>query len=201
MSESEVVIFGLAILSAFTLLIVIFWVGHWIRSQPSSFSPYIDQPLRRCSSLSYFTKEQILRYLFFLREYDNRIFDLEKAAFCRVTGRIFPNCVTWYDRIKLDWSFLQKRHPGHWVSWGSLTDEQQRAILDAHHKLEGYQFDFSCPVPSPSNITPEYAVTVPGPLYVDLETKVLMGWKVVPETDFEVLIVTKPRGIFETPKR
>ena len=36
-------------------------------------------------------------------------------------------------------------------------------------------------------------MTRPGPLYVDIETKVLLGWKVVPGTDLEVLIVQKPK--------
>lgn len=201
MNQENIILFGVAVLGAFTLLVATAWAGHWIRSQPPSKSPYTGQPLRKCSDLSYFMQEQILRYLFFLRQYDNSIFNMEKAAFCRTTGRIFQNCITWYGVIKVDWNFLKKRHPGNWVSWGSLTDNQQRAIIEAHHKLEGYQMELSSPEPSPNKITPEYAFTIPGPLYVDLETKNLLGWKAVPGTEFEVLILTKPRGLFETPKR
>lgn len=201
MSETEVIIFSVAILGALVFTMAAFWIGHWILNQPPSNSPYSDTPLRRCADISYFAKVQLLRYLFFLRQYDNRVFDINKAAFCRETGRIFQDCISWYDVVKVDWSFLEKRYPGHWVSWGSLTDTQQRVILEAHHKLEGYQMEKSCPEPAPYKITPEFAYTRPGPLYVDLETKVLMGWKEIPETDFEVLIVTKPRGIFETPRR
>jgi hypothetical protein len=95
---------------------------------------------------------------------------------------------------------LHKRYPGNYVSWGSLTSEQQKVIMESHHLFEGYQNEFSCPIPSPRLIEPEYSFTKPGPLYVDVDTKVLLGWKCVPDTEFEVLIVTKPRGIFEMRK-
>lgn len=201
MTESDVILFSVVVLTAFVLLIVAAWVGHWISSQPPSLCPYTGKPLRHCSDLSYFVKEQVLRYLFFLRQYDNRIFDLERAAFCRTTGRIFPDARTWYGVLRVDWNFLKKRYPGEWVSWGSLTEAQQEAVREAHHKLEGYQMEYSCPEASPKQVTPEYALAIPGPLYVDLETKNLLGWKAVPDTEFEVLILTKPRGIFEPPKR
>ena len=81
---------------------------------------------------------------------------------------------------------------GNYVSWGSLTKESQDAIRDAHASLDGFQTSESSPTPSPRAIEPEYVYTKPGPLYVDLETKVLLGWKVVPGTELEVLIVQKP---------
>jgi len=96
------------------------------------------------------------------------------------------------DTVKVDWTFLQKRYPGIWVSWGSLNSDQQRAISDAHESLEGFQTEVSSPSPAPRAIEPEYAYTKPGPLYVDIQTKVLLGWKVVPGTELEVLIVQKP---------
>jgi hypothetical protein len=92
----------------------------------------------------------------------------------------------------VDWTFLQKRYPGHWVSWGSLSKEQQEAIRDVHESLGKFQTQESSPTPAPRAVEPEYAYTKPGPLYVDLETKILLGWQVVPGTDFEVLIVQKP---------
>jgi hypothetical protein len=118
---------------------------------------------------------------------------LKKASICRETGRVFPNSVTWYDKIDLDWTFLQKRYPGVYVSWGSLTDEQQEVIRNSHHSLEGFQIEFSSPYPSPKQIEAKYALARPGPLYVDIHTKVLLGWKSVPDTDLEVLIVQKPK--------
>jgi hypothetical protein len=135
---------------------------------------------------------KVLRYLYSLHEYDNRIFDIEKAAYCRETGRIFPRALNWFNAIQVDWSFLQKRYPGNYVSWGSLSEEQKSIIQNLHASLEGYQIQYSSPQPSPKKIDPKYAYTKPGPLYVDLETGILLGWKIVPDTDLEVLIVQKP---------
>jgi hypothetical protein len=155
-------------------------------------SPYTGIPLRRATDLTYFAAERVLRFLYEFQQYDNRIFKLSRAAYCRETGRIFTNCVTWLDTVKVDWTFLQKRYPGSYVSWGSLNKDQQQAVRDAHESLEGFQTEISSPTPSPRGIEPEYAYTKPGPLYVDIETKVLLGWMVVPSTDLEVLIVQKP---------
>lgn len=200
-TQTQIIAFSITLLAAVVILLLAFVIGHWILNQPPSPSPYTRHPLRKAADLGYYEKEQILRFLFSMREYHNRIFDIDKAAFCRDTHRIFPDSVTWYDVVRLDWSFLEKRYPGHWVSWGSLTDLQHKAILEAHHRVEGFQTIFSCPEPNPRGITPQYAYTKPGPLYVDLETKTLLGWKMVPGSDFEVMVVQKPRGIFETPKR
>lgn len=197
---SDIAFFSIFMLFVLLLLFGIFFFGLWLTRQKDSVSPYTGFPLRRGSDLSYFNIENVLRYLYNLHQYDNRIFDLKRAAFCRETGRIFPNAITWYDKIKVNWSFLQKRYPGKYVSWGSLTESQQEDIRHWHHSLEGYQTEFSSPTPSPRLIEQEYAYSVPGPLYVDLETKVLLGWKNVPRTDLEVLIVQKPRGIFEPQK-
>lgn len=200
-SYQDVAFFSFAILFVFLLLMATFAFGWWVSRKQVSLSPYSRLPLRSGSDLSYSSIETILRYLYKMHQYDNRMFDLNRAAFCRETGRIFPNALTWYGTLHVDWNFLQKRHPGHYVSWGSLTAAQQEAVLRSHHKLEGYQFDYSSPNPSPRLIEPEYAFAKPGPLYVDVNTKVLLGWKLVPNSDFEVLIVTKPLGEFEMRKK
>lgn len=193
----DVVFFSIAILLVFLLLIATCCFGYWLTHQRDSVSPYTGKPLRKTSDLSYFYMEMLLRYFYELNDYDNVLIDLSKAAFCRETGRVFPNALTWYDRINVNWNFLQKRLPGNYVSWGSLTDFQKEVIQDAHHVMEGFQTEFSSPTPSPRLIEKKYAYAKPGPLYVDLETKILMGWKSVPNTDLEVLIVQRPRGIFE----
>lgn len=197
---SDVIFFGFAILFIFLLLLGSFWFGYWLSHRPDSKSPYSGFPLRRARDLSYYNIENVLRYLYTMHDYDNRIFDITRAAVCRETGRIFPNAITWYDRIEVDWSFLQKRYPGTYVSWGSLTDLQKFSIQEAHHSLEKFQTEKSSPSPSPRQIEKDYVFTKPGPLYVDIETKVLLGWQIVPNTKLEVLIVQKPKGKFELPK-
>ena len=66
--------------------------------------------------------------------------------------------------------------------------------------MEGFQTEYSSQISAPSKVEPFYAMTTPGPLYVDLDTKVLLGWKSVPLTDLEIMVVQKPKGLFELPK-
>lgn len=192
-SEGQWVVFLSAIIFlSFFLLIALFWFGWKMSKRSHSVSPYTGVPLRRTSEISYYSAEKILKYLYDLHQYDNRVFKLSKAAFCRETGRIFQDCVTWFDLINVDWTFLQKRYPGNYVSWGSLSKELKDIIRESHSSLEGYQTVESSGTPSPRMIEPEYCYTKPGPLYVDPVTKVLLGWKIVPGTEFECLIVQKP---------
>lgn len=189
-----VLLLAFGILFTFLLLIVAFWFVWWFTERSQGLSPYTGLTLRPANQLSYYAKERVLRFLHDFHQYDNRTFSLSRAAFCRETGRIFPNCITWFDTIRLDWSFLQKRYPGSYVSWGSLNQSQQEMIRRAHHTLEGFQTAISCPDPAPRAIDPAYIYTKPGPLYVDIDTKVLVGWKIVPETSLEVLIVQQPKS-------
>lgn len=191
-TDTDVLLFAVAILLTFVLIVAVFFASQWIQRYRIGKSPYSTLPLRFASDLPFSSAEKILRFLYDLHQYDNRIFSLKKAALCRETGRVFPNAVTWYGTVKVDWNFLQKRFPGNYVSWGSLNDSQQESIIALHESLDGFQTDFSSPNPSPRNIEPEYALEKPGPLYVDLNTKVLLGWKIVPGTVFEVLIVQYP---------
>lgn len=156
-------------------------------------SPYSGLPLRKAKGLTFSSKNKVLTFLYKMHDYDNRMFDLDKAAFCRETGRIFPDAVNWFDSIRVDWSFLQRRYPGNYVSWGSLNADTQQEIRAAHVSLNGYQTEESSSEPSPRMIEPEIALKKPGPLYVDPESKILLGWKMVPETDLEVMIVQKPK--------
>lgn len=193
LSNYDVLLFAFLILAVFTLLVGIFFISGWVRKANVGVSPYTGMPLRRCSELPYASAKKILQFLYERKEYDNRIIDLQKAAFCRDTGRIFPNCVSWFDTIKVDWSFLRKRFPGNYVSWGSLGTDQQTMISDAHDSLEGFQTQRSSPKPAPREVDAEYVFAKPGPLYVDMDQKILLGWQCVPETDFEVLIIQRPK--------
>lgn len=198
--DAYVIYLMFAILLSLLVAIASYIITYKLLNQPPSLSPYTKMPLRRALDLSFDSKERVLRYLFSLHQYDNPLFDFEKAALCRETGRIFPNALTWYGSVKVNWSFLQKRYAGNYVSWGSLSEQQQEMIRFAHQSLDGYQTEYSSKEPAPSRIEPYFATAVPGPLYVDLDTKVLLGWKQVPLTDLEVLIVQKPKGIYELPK-
>lgn len=193
MIEQEAILLSLFIVFAFMFLFIgIGW--WWTRKKKSTIilSPYTQLPVCLASALSYDYKKRVGQFLKDLGDYDNRIFLFSRAVFCRDTGRIFQDCITWYGKIHLDWSFLSRRYPGNYVSWGSLSNETKQEIREAHTSLEGFQTDFSCPNPSPKEVELQYAYTKPGPLYVDLNTFILLGWKIIPDTELEILIVQKP---------
>lgn len=195
-SPSDLVYFGLLMMLVLFGLVAVLIYNSWLNATSVSLSPYTGRPLRKATDLHWMTTEKVLRYLFRMHDYHNQMFDMRQAAYCRETGRLFSDVYTWYGSIKVDWGFLQKRFPGDYVSWGSLSQEQKIIIIDRHYSLEGFQTEISSPQPSPVKIEPEYAYAKPGPLYVDLTTSVLIGWKCVPETELEVLIVQKPQEIY-----
>ena len=188
----DVPLIGVYILLFCIATISVFAFSIWLNRKPDSLCPDTSLPLRRGYELPYESRVKVLSFLYSMFEYDNRIFAFKKAAYCRQTGRIYQNAITWYGKISIDWTFLQKRHPGRYVSWGSLTSEQQEMIRLSHDSIDKFQTDISSPNPSPSMLDPEYAYTKPGPLYVDIQTNTLLGWQCVPDTELEVLIVQKP---------
>lgn len=191
-STAWVFLLSTAVVVSLLILIALFWFGWWVRNRLPSVSPYTGSPLRRAADLSFSSREKVINFLKRLNQFDNSPFDFWKAAFCRDTGRIFQDCIDWTGSIVVDWTFLDKRHPGNYISWGALADDQKRDILESHGSLEGFQTEVSSPQISPRAIEPIYTNTKPGPLYVDLHTKTVLGWVEIPETDLEVLIVQKP---------
>ncbi|NGX57310.1 MAG: hypothetical protein K940chlam3_00200 [Chlamydiae bacterium] len=189
-----------SLFSAYVLLIgiilfmvLIAWLGLKLTVKTKyPLSPYSQMPLRHANTLRYTTFFIVKKYLKQMEDLDNREFDLNRAALCRETGRIFPNVVNWRGKIYVDWTFLQKRMAGTWVSWGSLPDDRQLDLLDKHGTLEGFQTESSSENPLPQEYEAEYNLIKPGPLYVNLENDVVMGWKVIPETEVEVLVVKRP---------
>jgi len=192
-TANTVVFYSFAVVGAFFLLFAAFWFTWWLNARPACLSPYSGTPLRPASQLSYYNIERTLRYLYELQDYDNRIFDLRKAAFCRETGRIFPDCITWYGVISVDWDFLQKRYPGNYVSWGSLNREQQEHLKEVHENLNDFQTEYTSKEASPRMIEPHFALAKPGPLYVDVNTDILLGWKSIPYTELEILTLQRPK--------
>jgi hypothetical protein len=197
-TSTEVDLFGLFMILCFLGMFALSMTGIWLarRRARGALCPYSRTPLRRCTELPYQTKINMLRFLFNHHQYDNRIFALKRAIFSRDTGRVFQDAVTWCDLIKVDWTFLRQRYPGSYVSWGSLTSDQQEKVRSRHDTLEGFQTELSSPMPQPSAVEPTYVYAKPGPLYVDLDSCTLLGWKCVPDTELEVLIVQKPRPFY-----
>ncbi len=189
--EDTYFLIGTALL-VFILLVLYFIMAWRHHKHDVCLSPYSEKPLRRASDINWMAKEKVLRYMYDRIDYANRIFDFKNAALCRETGRIFPNCINWWGTIHVDWKFLNKHFPGNYISWGSLNRDQQEAIKVQHASIDEYQTHYSSRNPAPKNVEKEYALMKPGPLYADPETGILIGWKCVPDTDLEVLIVQRP---------
>jgi hypothetical protein len=177
----------------FVLIFSLLLVGWWFsKHRRISLSPYTKLPLRKAMEMSPKSIARVFKFMSSFHEFDNIMPNIQKASYCRETGRIFPKSINFLGEIRVDWNFLSKRYPGHWVSWGSLDKEHQNAVRMHHLSMEGYQTEMSSPLASPRQIEEQYAYTIPGPLYVDLATNNLLGWKIVPNTDLEVLILQKP---------
>lgn len=168
------------------------WYGWYISKTRGALCPYTKQPMLLGTDFAPSVRKYVESFLSNHPQPENTPFDFAKAALSEKTGRIFPNCVTKGEIIRLKWDFLQKRYPGNYVSWGSLTQTEQAMVRMCHESFAGFQSEVSSPKPMPQEIDRYYAHVKPGPLYVDKATKILLGWKVVPGTQFEVLIVQKP---------
>jgi len=183
-----IVLLGVVVLMA----LIAFLGSIWPLKRRVPTSPYSNMPMRRANTLRYTTQYLVKRYLKEMEDFDNRQFNLNRAAVCRETGRIFPNAVNWTGKIHVDWNFLQKRMPGSWVSYGSLPGDRRQDLWDKHGTLEGFQTEFSSANPLPQDVEEELNPIKPGPLYVNLENNLVMGWKIVPGTEVEVLVVKRP---------
>jgi hypothetical protein len=185
----------LLLLSFFAILAIFstfLWYGWFVSKKRGSRSPYSKQVMSLGVDKAASVVRLVEGFLLNHSQPENAPFDFTKAAICEQTGRIFPNAVKRGELIQLDWSFLQKRYPGSYVSWGSLTETEQAVIRMCHESMRGFQTQSSCPRPLPKEIDSYHALLKPGPLYVDKSTKILLGWQEVPGTPFEVLIVQKP---------
>ncbi len=192
-----VLLFLFSILFSLGLMTWLGWKKEGIRG---SLCPYTQSRLRLGTDIARSIQVLVNSFIEDLDPKDNPPIDFSKAAISEMTGRIYPDCVGANERISLDWSFLQKRFPGTFISWGSLPENEKAVFKLLHGNLDGFQTEVSSPRIRPEDVEREYALQTPGPLYVDRVNRILLGWKKVPGTYFEVLIVQRPiyRNIDET---
>lgn len=174
------------------VMIFLLWIGWFSSKKRGSLSPYSKMPMKLGIDIAPSMRRYVDEFILSHTQPENEPFDFDTAAICQETGRIFPKAVIRGQFVRLGWDFLERRYPGTYVSWGSLSQEEQATLRMLHDTLAGYQIETSCPLALPSQIDSYYALTKPGPLYVDRVKKVLLGWKEVPGTEFEVLIVQLP---------
>jgi hypothetical protein len=197
-SSVETLGFGaiaILLISFFLVLAILgalLWYGWYISKTRGAVCPYTKGPLVLGTDVAPSIIAFVDGFLLGQPQPENEPFDFARAAVCEKTGRIFPNCVMRGERIRLDWSFLQKRYPGNYVSWGSLSQIEQWQVRRCHESMAGFQLEGGSTMPLAKDIDLYHARKKPGPLYVDKTTKVLLGWKEVPGTRFEVLVVQKP---------
>lgn len=196
MLNDEVVLIGILCLTLSFMGLFLFLGWRLTRESKEPRCPYTNLPMRKAEGLPFETKRKVYEYLMAMHQYDNRPFKFTKALVCRETGRLFPETIHWSGRMHIDWHFLQKRFSGQWISWGSLSDELRDRVVSLHDSLEGFQTASSSKIPSPRQVEAKYVYLKPGPLYVDINTGNLLGWKVVPDTQLEVLIVQKPNKLY-----
>jgi hypothetical protein len=187
----------LVVISLFFILFVLFylmWMNWKKEGLRGDVSPYAKRPMELGIDVAKSLAALVNSFLEEMHEpHENPPIDFSLAALCPTTGRIFPNCVTKQERISLSWDFLNKRYEGNYISWGSLPEEEKAVLRILHGSIEGFQAEKSSSHVLPQNVEEEFALLSPGPLYVDRKTKILLGWKKVPGTYFEVLVVQKPK--------
>ncbi len=182
------------LVAVFALLGGLAWVSWFLTGfMEDSPSPYTGKKLRRAESLPFKTMYTVRKYMDDNEDSINRPFSFRTAAFCRETGRIFEKAVRWNGVIRVNWDFLKKKYPGEYVSWGSLTKEEQKKLIKQYGDLNGFQTEASSKKRKPKDVEEEYIYLKPGPLYVNKSYNLVVGWKCIPDTDIEVLIVQRPK--------
>lgn len=185
-------VFGLIVGGLLAILLLFLFLGWKREVLHGTRCPYTNAVMQFGIDIAKSLQVHINAFVHEFSEEDNPEIDFSKAALSPLTGRIFSDCVAHGNKIELDWSFLQKRFPGSFLSWGALSEEEKGIFRLLHPSLEGFQTEQSSSMPKPERVEREYALLSPGPLYVDRATKIVVGWKRVPGTSFEVLIVQRP---------
>lgn len=192
--ESQAIVVLLITLAClFGVLLIFLFLGIRREVKRGNTCPYCSSVLQFGIDVALSIQQHVNDFMGTFPEADNPLIDFSKAAICPTTGRIFTNCVVRGKTISLDWSFLNKRCSGVFVSWGALPEDEKGIMRLIHLSFAGYQTEKSSTIIRPDRCEKDISLLSPGPLYVDRKSKILLGWVRVPGTDFEVLIVRRPQ--------
>lgn len=147
-----------------------------------NLSPYCGKPLVPARLLSFSAMEKLSSFLLHLSDEEFYSVDIDRAAICPETGRIFPNAINRWGSIRISRKFLKKYYSGTLVQWNSLSDQEKKIIQSMHFSLSHFSTS-----PHASALHHK-----PGPLYADREKKILLGWKRIPGTSLEALVLQIP---------
>ncbi len=181
------------LIALFLFLIFIFWIVWKREGIRGDRCPYCKRPLRLGADVALSLAGIVNAFLQEEPQPENPPIDFLLASYCPQTGRIFPNTVTGKEHVILSWDFLKRCWLGTFISWGVLSEEERGVLRLLHGSLDGFQTEHSSNHVVPESVEEEFSSLAPGPLYVDQKTKVVIGWKKVPGTYFEVLVVQQPK--------
>lgn len=179
----------------FALLSFVLWMSWKREGRRGDVSPYTKSPMRLGGDVARSLAEQVNAFLEEQPQPGNPPIDFELCSYCPITGRCFPLTVSPppFEQVSLSWDFIKRRSSGTFVSWGSLSEEERGVLKLLHDSVDEFQTENSSSHPRPEDVEEQYALLSPGPLYVDRQTKILLGWKRVPGTYFEVFVLQRPR--------
>lgn len=161
----------------FSLIIGATYYLYWWSHLKGRKSPFSGKLLARGEEIFYACAEKIYFFSSELSQPENASFDLAEAVFCRETNRIFPSSINAFGEINLIRNYLKKYYPSKLVPWFRLTDSEKVKLASMHSSLEGFQIGKSLSL---------------GPLFVDRKRSILVGWKRIPETKMEIIVIQKP---------
>ena len=174
---------SLMVTGVVVLLLLLLWGNRVFSGEQRGKSPYGNfSSLRKVEDLQF---EQFSLAELYLQKLGpkQRKWNLEKALVCEQTGRIFPSIAKKWIRFSVSKTFLSNLYPGKWVIWENLGERQKEHVMKTHQSLKGYNLSYQNPFAKP------------GPLYVDLNSGSLLGWKCVQETDLEVIVFQAPNDL------
>ena len=190
LGTSSMAAFWVVVLIISAFILIFFLAGWWLFNAREAKSPYLGGKGIFGHELSFPAIEKVHQFLSAHHDVNNPIFDLNNACVCKTTGRIFPDTLGFAGAKSVGWSFISRMYPGAYVSWGSLSpQERDRLYSESPELFEGYQIHDSSAEEKPKKASEYHQALKPGPLYIDRDSKVLVGWKCVPETVLEVLVV------------
>ena len=163
----------------FSLIIGATYYLYWRTHLKGRKSPFSGKILARGEEIFYASAEKIHLFSSELSQPENAPIDLTKAVFCRETNRIFSSSINAFGEIDLTRNYLKKYYSSKLVSWFRLRESEKLKLASMHTSLEGFQVGKGL---------------FPGPLFVDKKRSILVGWKRIPETEMEIIVIQKPKN-------
>ncbi len=162
-----------ALISLLSLLALFsfFALGYFFCNRRGARSPFSGKAMRHGKEFSFEAVSKVLAFLEAENDKDNLPFDLEKAAICEETGRIFPDALNAFEVVKLKKPYTKHFYKAKMEALENLSEKEQ---MDLRENCDNFSF-FS------KNSS----------IFVDREKGNILAWKKIPETALELMLVKK----------